>query len=85
MKLLAFGLAAAVLALVLGLAPLSSQGQPCGSVFAPENVYFGPRTCDDVRSLVRIPAVVFIIGAVVGIIGGGIAVADKRMRNRSDQ
>lgn len=49
--------------LVVGWLPVSSRGSECGSAFSPR--WLRPLSCDDLLSLVRIPAVLFTVAGVL--------------------
>lgn len=54
----------------LGLLPVSSGGSSCGSAFFASSSLDLPGSCDDLRSLFRVPALTLLsLGVVVGMIG----------------
>ncbi len=87
-KTLAF-IAALVLAVgaVAGFVPVSSQGANCGSAFVKSDDAYGAdlgaallgetgdasQGCTDLRSLVRIPAVAFLVAGGILLIASGVA------------
>jgi hypothetical protein len=47
---------------LVGLLPLASQGESCGSAFHAGNPFLtAAPTCDDLRSLVRVPGIVLVV------------------------
>ncbi|MEV8638090.1 hypothetical protein AB0395_41205 [Streptosporangium sp. NPDC051023] len=78
---------------LVGLIPVTSEGVNCGSAFVKSNDALvsdltqsmsGKSTdtvsaCTDLRSLIRIPALVLLLGGMVALAGAGIV--DSRRQN----
>jgi hypothetical protein len=92
------GIAAALIGVgaLVGFIPVTSQGASCGSAFVQDNGASvldlteamrgrssGARaTCTDMRSLIRIPALVFIVGGAAVLVAAGV-VNGRRQTARS--
>lgn len=77
------GLVLLAVGLLVGLLPLSSQGEGCGSAFRAANPFLTPPSCDDIRSLVRIPAVVLLVLGAGLTITSAMQWSDSRARDEN--
>lgn len=68
------GLAALVVALVLGFSPVKSSGESCGSAWSPKSVSIsiGEDPCGDARSSRNLLAVAFVAVGAVLLVGAAV-------------